>query len=162
RLTLICVGAHPAVHPFYGLGQLSAGQLSELLPSRQAVTAAQLALAQQAWQAFCAPDPRALSELLARELPVLPFLESALTRHLQEYPSTRNGLSRTEHQILVAVAAGHHSRQAIFRTSQGAEEAPFMGDLSVYDRLDWLTANPMPALERTGAASYDITDHGRR
>jgi hypothetical protein len=57
---------------------------------------------------------------------------------LEELPGTRDGLGRTERQLLEAVAAGAPDRVAAFLASMGAEEAPFMGDTIAFDRLDAL------------------------
>jgi hypothetical protein len=161
RLSLINVDAHPAVRPFYGLGQLSGRQLADMLPARKPVSAGQLSLGHRAWTAFCAREPLAWCELLTTDLSALPFLENAVRRHLQEYPSVQNGLSRTDAQILRAAAAGSVTRRQIFQASQDAEPAPFMGDSSVYDRIDRLAAGPAPALDKIPMDTFSINQHGR-
>ncbi len=59
---------------------------------------------------------------------MLPFLAAALTRHLEQFPSVRNGLSRSEHQILEIVDAGTATLKHVFREAAGKEEAEFLGD----------------------------------
>ena len=59
----------------------------------------------------------------------LPYLKGALLRHLEQFPSSRNGLSRTERQILEITKGGGARVCAIFRASQDKEQAIFMGDL---------------------------------
>lgn len=161
RLSLVSINAFPGVTPFYGLGQLTGKQLSELFPHRRPVTEEQLSLGRDAWEAFCAPEPAALLNLLTRDLSALGFLKDALRRLLEEYPSLSNGLSRTERQILFAVAAGAQRRVDIYQASQKAEKARFMGDSSVWLRLDRLAASPAPALERLAGDSYQINHNGR-
>jgi hypothetical protein len=161
RLSLISIDAFPGVTRFFGLGQLTGNQLTELFPQRRPVTEHQLSLAHDAWEAFCAPEPVALLNLIARDLSVLGFLKGALLRLLEEYPSLSNGLSRTERQILVAAALGRQRRMDIYQRSQEAEKAPFMGDWSVWLRLDRLAAGSAPALEQLAGNCYQISDNGR-
>jgi len=161
RLSLVSIDAFPGVTPFYGLGQLTGKQLAELLPRRRPVTEQQLSLAHDAWEGFCAPEPVALLNLIARDLSALGFLKDALLRFLEEYPSLSNGLSRTERQILFAAASGRQRRIDIYQGSQEAEKARFMGDWSVWLRLDWLAAGSAPALERLAGDSYQISYNGR-
>src|SRR6185437_7898417 len=56
-----------------------------------------------AWIALTAADPRALP-FLARRVKALPFLSGALERHLEELPDPTSGMSRTERQVLAAIA----------------------------------------------------------
>jgi hypothetical protein len=58
---LVCIGDHPAVPRFRGLGQLDGRQLAELFPGRAAVTAPQRALARVVWNAVRAASPTELS-----------------------------------------------------------------------------------------------------
>ena len=147
RLTLISVGEYPGVEPFHGLGQLDAEQLARLWDSRREISPQQLALGDRAWEAFCSERPLRIQQLLGEELSALPFLRAALLRHLEQFPSTREGLSRTERQILVALEEGHHELGALFRRTQHElEERPFMGDTSFLLHVGFLHAGE-PLLE---------------
>src|SRR4029077_9441032 len=115
RLSLIQINEYPGVNPFHGLGQLNGGPLAQLFPARKDVTAEQLALAREVWHAFRASDPAALVELTNRDLPDLPFARAALRRFLEEYPSTTDGLSRTQRQILRAAASGNRRKREIYK-----------------------------------------------
>ena len=95
----------------------------------------QRAAAWAAWAALRAPDPRGLEALEADGLQLLP---AAIRRLLEEYPSTANGLGRSEQQALEAVAAGASGRHEAFEASQTAEEARFMGDVTFFALLDRL------------------------
>ena len=64
------------------------------------VSHAQMFVAKEAWKAFRMPTPEAWVSLLHQDISVLPFLEGAVLRMLEEYPSTFNGLSRTQNDIL--------------------------------------------------------------
>ena len=175
RLTMICVDAVPGVEPFHGLGQLTAGQLAALFPSRRPVTPAQTALAIDAWAAVRATDPTRLAALAAGSSSPLPFLPAALIRFLEQLPATRDGLSRSERQVLEAVAAGASDPVAVFRADQAREAAPFMGDTSLWYHLYGLAAGPAPLLAMAGggalrppaapgfvAQPLAVTDAGRR
>lgn len=164
RLSLIQINSYPGVKPFYGLGQLSGPQLARLFPTRANVTSAHLTAAREAWQAFRASDPGALLELSQRaeqKSYPLPFLAAALQRFLQEYPWTIDGLSRTERQILHAVAAGRRKQQEIYFESTRHEDMPW-GDASVYLRLDGLAEGPNPALVEVHKNEYAVTDAGQK
>jgi hypothetical protein len=161
RLSVIQIGDHPDLVPFYGLGQLDGRQLLQLFPTRAPVSVRQLEIGREAWEAFCAPDPTALVAVASRAEPEMPFLGAALQRFLEEYPSVRDGLSRTERQLLAAGEAGARDRRDYYLKSQASECCPW-GDLSVYSRLDGLAASPSPALDRLGPDELAINRLGRR
>jgi hypothetical protein len=138
RVELICIGSFPGRPGFAGLGELEPDELASLWPLRTAVTPEHVHLARAAWDALRADDPRALARVAATPDERLPYLAPALKRLLEELPGTRDGLGRTERQLLQAVAAGARDRVAAFLASMRAEEAPFMGDTIAFDRLDGL------------------------
>ena len=90
----------------------------------------------------------------------LPYLHSSLFRWFEEFPSTHNGLSRTEEQILRAAIDGITSRRDLYEKLQRSEEAIFMGDSSAFLRMDRLASSPKPALTQIGDA-FELTDFGR-
>jgi hypothetical protein len=159
-LSLICIGEFPGVEPFHGLGQLSPAQMASLVPGRRPVNEAQKLLARDAWRAFCAPDPRGLEDLLRRDTSPLPFLAGALRRHLEEFPSVRNGLSRTEHQALLGAAAGHGTFEKLFRATQRMEERVFLGDSSFLRNLRVLASGPRPLLRLEPASNGSLRSIG--
>jgi hypothetical protein len=128
RFSLICIGAFPGIENFNGLGQLSASQLATLMVQRQPITDEQIQVGRQAWDLFRADDPEPLQAWLQDGVQALPFLAGAMRRHFEDYPSTRDGLARTERQMLVAIAEGHDTFAAMFRAGQLMEERVYMGD----------------------------------
>ncbi len=146
RVSLICIDRFPGIEPFLGLGQLNGEQFASLFPTRAAVTAEQIDLARRAWNAFTAPDPQAITRLLATDTHALPFLHAALERHLQQFPSHLTGLPATEQHILDVLAGGSQSPAALFRTVQQRESCFFIGDTSFRWRLDELAAAPHPLI----------------
>ena len=97
------------------LGNMEPARAAELFALRSPVTRRHMAEARAAWIAFRSPDPRSLETL---KIAALPFLAAALRRHLEEFPWTSDGLSRTERQIL---------------QGNTEEEPAFMGDVV----LEW-------------------------
>jgi hypothetical protein len=167
KLSLISIGEHPEVPRFQGLGQLSPPQMADLMEIRQRVAPAQTVLARHAWRVFSAPEPVGIELLLRRDTSALPFLDGALRRHLEEFPSVRNGLSRTEEQALTVLAEGATSFDDLFRTVQALEERPYLGDTSFLRTLRELAARPWPLVrieaghnESTRALQVSLTDTG--
>ena len=121
------------------LGTLQAEELADLWPARSEGTGETLDRASAAWDAYRAPDPRALAELATQDSAGLPFLAPALLRQLEELPAPRDGLSRTERQALQAVAEGAATPAAAFVASQQREDAVFLGDAWFYRALTGLS-----------------------
>jgi hypothetical protein len=155
------------------LGYQPAARFSELFASRRAVTSSQRIAARDAWDAFRSEDPRAISDVLQR-VSDLPHLPAAFRRHLQQFPSVRNGLSRTEQQALEAVARGvSNLREAFVQANHKSEEAVFMGDAAFLVHLRALMQGPRPLVRVTTAGAVSVkalslddeltlTDDGRR
>mgnify|MGYP000931704714 CR=1 FL=1 len=156
RISLICIGEYPGIHPFHALGQLNANQMASLFPVRHAVTHKELKTGFLAWQAFTAPDPTEIEKLLATNTSALPFLRAALLRHLQQFPATSNGLARTEKQILAAVAAGQQTPGEIFLYDKAQEEHVFMGDWTLWTYVKRLCEGIEPLLEVTGGTQFSL------
>lgn len=145
-LSMICIDRFNGVEGFRGLGQLDCAQIASLWPSRKEVSDAQIELAHAGWAAFCSADPRDLENFVRGDLSDLPFLAAALKRHLEEYPSPRTGLTRTEAQILRLVADGVHSPVALFVQNMDLETTLYMGDWSTFSRIDVLCSGAHPLL----------------
>ncbi len=156
RLSLICVNSYPGIVRFSGLGQLSGPQLAPLFPGRVPVTEAHVRLGHEVWRRYCAPDPTGIAALLGADTRLLPFLNAAIRRVLEEYPSMLNGLSRSEHQALAAFAAGAPDLAAAFRSTQEMEHDIFMGDSSFFRLVQGMADAPLPLvrLEPAGAHAH--------
>lgn len=128
------------------LGQRPVEAMQQLFETRRAVTTADLAAGQAAWRAFTSPDPRAIEGFLGGDV-TLPFLGAALHRHLEEFPATGNGLSRSERQALEAVAAGASSLgEAYVAAHHQREDAVFLGDIVFASYIERLGRGPEPLL----------------
>ena len=152
-VSLVCIGSFPGRPAFKGLGELTASELASLLPTRQAVTDAHYSSAQSAWQAFRQPTPESLDHLRRNPEPALPYLTTALTRFLQEYPWTTDGLSRSERRLLELASADGISLAEAFPRMQDGEDAYHMTDLSLSSLADTLSRSSPPLLTLTPAES---------
>ncbi|HSU15460.1 DUF1835 domain-containing protein [Longimicrobium sp.] len=165
RLALVCGAEY--------LGNSAPERLAERFGERSEVADAELALAREAWAAFRAPDPSGIAALVEEDSSVLPFLGAALTRHLEQFPGTRNGLSRSEQQALEAIAAGAATlRDAYIASHQRREDPIWLGDATFVAYVEDLAAGPSPLVTIGAAAAPDdpsatlarrvaLTDAGR-
>jgi hypothetical protein len=128
------------------LGLLPPDRFQGLFAARRDVNSAQRSAARDAWTAFRSIDPRGLIDVLPR-VTVLPHLGPALTRHLQQFPSIDNGLSRTEQQALEVMATGASKVREIFVKSHIEREAAFfMGDSGFVLHLGALMRTTRPLI----------------
>lgn len=141
-----------------------------LFRARREITREQRIAARAAWEAFRAIDPRAIVDVLA-QAQVLPHLGPALRRHLQQFPSIENGLSRTEQYALEALATGVTRVDEVYVAANHKREAAvFMGDLGFLSHMSPLLHRPRPLLkiatgDSTAMTLQDelvLTDDGRR
>jgi hypothetical protein len=82
------------------------------------------------WDAFRAPDPRALNDVDGHDV-----VAAAALRHRQQFPWAGDGLNRTERQLLQARLAGARTPVEAFLAQQRAEERPFLGDAIAFEYL---------------------------
>ncbi|MEA2706350.1 MAG: hypothetical protein QOH22_1138 [Gemmatimonadaceae bacterium] len=138
KLTLIQVDGY--------IPPLSSAELQKRDKGRAPVTPEQYALAQKAWKAFGTSDPSGILRLLGENLSALPYLAFALWRHLEEFPSVANGLSRSEREALTAVEEGHATPVAAFMEVATRQESIFLGDIIFYSYLERLSGKKNPLL----------------
>lgn len=129
------------VDEWVGISQLEPEELRHLLEEAPPVDDAMLDTAQAAWQAF-KTDPRRLADL---DTSAIPGLGGAVSRLLEEIPSERDGLSRSERQLLQAVAEGASTKEEAFTTAQRREERPWLGDVWAFERLARMTPDLLTA-----------------
>jgi hypothetical protein len=144
RLALACEAEY--------LGMMSVERIRSLHARRAPVTRPQVALAAAAWTAFTSPEAARISALLEGDTSALPFLAAALRRHLEEFPATRSGLSRSEQQALEAIAEGADTVGEAFRRSHHErEDAVFLGDVVFAWYLERMSAVRVPlVVQATG------------
>lgn len=167
-VSLISIDSFPGRATFRGLGELEPNELASLFPTRTRVTAAQYDLAERAWHAFRQPTPEALDALVGEGRPeglqlrtqALPFLARALRRFLEEYPWTRDGLSRTERRLMTLAADGRADWPASFPRMHEGEDAYYITDTSYAELTEALSASTPPLLTRS-IQSPSLTPDGR-
>ena len=169
-VSLICIGSFPGRPNFHGLGELTPAELATLLDTRQPVVDAQYELAARAWSAFREPTPEALDALRRSDTSALPFLAGSITRFLQEYPWTTDGLSRTERRLLELVADGPIELRKIFGPMHEGEYSYYVTDMSLVDLAKSLSTATPSLLDVTAKdddelqrlrASVRLTESGR-
>jgi hypothetical protein len=169
-VSLICIGEFPGRPDFKGLGELTPDELASLLETRQPVDGRHYELARRAWQAFREPTPEALDELRRGDTSPLPYLAAAITRFLQEYTSTIDGLSRSERRLLeLADGDGIALVNAFPRMHEG-ERVYHVTDESLAALADALSRTSPPLLTIDGSGAPEghrlrgvvrLTDTGR-
>ena len=143
-VSLICIGSFPGRPDFKGLGELTPEELAPLLDTRERISDAQYELARRAWLAFRAPTPERLDQLRREDMSALPYLAAALTRFLQEFPWTSDGLSRTERRLLALASEGIGLWNAFPRMHEG-EQFYYVSDGTMASMAETL-ARTSPAL----------------
>jgi hypothetical protein len=128
------------------LGLLAPEEFPPMFDRRESITDAQIRLGAGAWQAFCGPNPSALLPFAATDHVELPYLRAAIRRHLEEFPSTTNGLARSERQTLQVLSEGLRTPDEAFIETSRLEDAIFMGDLSFGNIVRRLSRGPRPLI----------------
>lgn len=129
-LELVEAGGFPGDTRFIGLGQLPPEALLMLWSRRRTVGAKAMATGRQAWRALQSEDPTVLARLGRDGCEGLPFLAAAISRHLGELPSVRNGTAMTEQLILACLADGPIPSGRIYRDiTMEMDPLPWLGDL---------------------------------
>jgi hypothetical protein len=152
------------------LAGLGPEEMRALAARRRPVGAEAVAMARRAWRAFCAPDPSELQPVADSANAAIPGLGTALYRHLEEYPWTDDGLSRSQRHALQAIAGGARRPVDAFGAARGREERPYMGDTQFFAILQSLAREPAPLVALSDprwpdgffAGQGTLTDHGGR
>jgi hypothetical protein len=112
---------------------------------------------------FGSDDPSRILGLLDENLSALPYLAFALWRHLEEFPSVANGLSRSEREALTAVEEGHATPVAAFMEVATRQESIFLGDIIFYSYLERLSGkkNPLLTWANGGAVVSPTAENSR-
>ena len=156
-VSLICIDSFPGRPDFKGLGELQPNELASLLDTRRAVSDAQYELARRAWQAFREPTPAGLDQCRREDMSALPYLAAAITRFLQEYPWTTDGLSRAERRLLQLAGDNGTERRAplsgapialwkAFPRMHDGERAFYVTDGSLAEMAETLSLTSPPLL----------------
>ena len=144
--TMVQIDSYAGDSSFKGIGELTPVDVETLFDTRRPITADQLTLAARAWSAYRSADPRAIEQLLQGDTSALPFLAAALARHLEEFPSDADGLSRSERRLMeLALDRPIDIHEALPRMHDG-ETAYYITDLSFFDAANALASSSPPLL----------------
>jgi len=84
--------------------------------------------------------------------------EGALLRHLEQFPSVKNGLSRSEAQALRAISRGKNMLREAFIASPEEQEGPiFLGDAVFALYLELLSRGSRPLVLLEGGGRISVT-----
>jgi len=108
---------------------------------------------------FRAPTPEPLDEFRRTDTSALPYLARALERFLEDYPSTRDGLSRSERRLLQLAEEGLPLARAFPRMNDG-EDSYFISDVGFMDLIEALSS-PSSPLVRVSDKSLGLTAAGQ-
>jgi hypothetical protein len=137
------------------------------------ITPAQYELAISAWSAYSSSDARALLALLRSDTSALPFLKDALKKHLERFPSTRNGLGRVENTALALVTEGYNKFRSLFPAFTRRESAYGFGDAQLYLAIESMMTAHEPLLVQNNSkqwskdsaqmllSSFELTGYGQ-
>jgi len=143
------------------------GYLSEADPAalqagfarRLPVQPATLAQCARAWHAFTGADPAALEAFLDEDLDGSPHLGAAIRRWREEFPGLQDGVSRTERQVLDALARGVFRTRDLFASAcQHAESARFVGDTVFASILCRMAGGARPLLSHPDQRAVTMPD----
>ena len=137
------------------LGETPLEDFPALRDQRSDVTLEMLALGRTGWSAFRSSDPRAMADLAHADWSALPFLADAFTRQLEELPSSRNGLSRSERQILEAVAQRPLSFHEVFKRTANREARIYCGDATMARYIERMSRHAFPLLRHPTGERID-------
>lgn len=118
------------------LAAMTVDEILPLLPKRRIATPAIFKSAGRSWERFTSTSPADLYAAAGEDAIGLPFLRAALRRLCEEYPWTRDGLSRSQRQALYAIAQGPARIQELFSRAQAREEAFFLGERAFGKMID--------------------------
>ena len=169
-VSLVCIGSFPGRPRFKGLGELSPAELASLFETRRRVRDAEYVLAARAWQSFRESSPEPLENLRHSDTTALPYLAPAVERFFQEYPSTIDGLSRSERRLLRLAERGPIAVKNAFPRMHDDEDAYYITDGSLAALVATLSRTSPPLVTIADDADADgaplhgtvnLTDAGR-
>jgi hypothetical protein len=151
KLFLICTSEY--------MGRMNEERLAALFGTQHEMTAEEMNLGRKAWQAFCSSDPSGIEAIIDQKTAPLPFLQKALLRHLQQFPSVKNGLNLTEQLALEVIKSGKSSLKELFREFQKRDPDSGWTDAMLWGDLKGLIGGKTPLLSVGGAGDWPNCGH---
>ena len=144
-VTLICIDRYPGHPNFKGLGELAPGDIAALFETRRPITAGADRARDAGVVRVSIAGPARDRGAAQGDTSALPFLGRALARHLEEFPSESDGLSRSERRMLEQAIDGPAPIHAAFPKMHEGETAHYIADSWFFDRAKELSS-ASPAL----------------
>jgi hypothetical protein len=137
KLEMVTINHFPGAARFIGMGQLPPEAIRLIWQQREAITQQQLTLGKKTWSALGESTPSALYKIYqSNEVKHLPNMKGALLRHLQELPSSINGLSLTEQITLEILDKESTTGGQLFRQlMRERDPLPWLGDIMYWHIL---------------------------
>lgn len=155
---LICISRYPGIKIFLGIDTLNTEQLRNLYQQKSELTIAQVTVCQQVWHAFTSQRPIDLLRCCSGDISSMPFLKSAMSRLIQQFPSKINGLSQTELLILQSLRSHFNEPDEMFQFVQAKEPAPFVNRAMFYAYLQNLMTSKVPLLKKEHTEVEEVID----
>lgn len=143
------------------LANMTVDEILRILPKRRSATPAIFKSARRNWIRFTSSSTGELFAAANEETIGLPYLRAALRRLCEEYPSARDGLSRSQRQALHSVVQGPAGADELFARSQAREEASFLGNRAFVAMLSEMRSSDGALLEGDDK-TIGLTALGRR
>ncbi len=149
------------------LGERSPGDFRTGRQVTRALTATDMRLANDAWDAYRQPTPEAWAALLRRDLAAFPHLARAVRRLLDELPAIDTALGATQWRVLERIAGGERDVRGLLAWNAQGDPARTFGYWDFGRLLCELAACESPAIagldERTfdDAMHQDVERHAR-
>jgi hypothetical protein len=169
-VNLIEPGTFPGRPLFKGIGELTPADMAPLFETRAPIADERYTLSERAWTAFRQSSPETLDEFRRNGTRVIPFLDAAVKRFLQEYPWIDDGLSRSERRLLEIASSGPVDLWTTFVHMHQGETAYYITDLSLLSLLRDFSRLDPPLISIAGTSLEDdripngtvtITERGR-
>ena len=140
KLELVSAGGY--------LSESTPDSLQDLYRGRKPLSRESVDTITRVWKAYRASSPLELQALLDDGMPHLAYLKQAIERLLEEYPSTVNGLSRTQRQALTLLDESPTLTLAeLFDRAQAREEFKYLGDSTFAKYMADLADAPQPLIK---------------
>lgn len=169
-IEIIELNQFPGTERFIGFGQLPAEAIRSCWQYRKPLSAKLMSQAKRCWHAVKSENPKSIVNLLQQhDLDCLPNISAVLTRHLQELPHSKSGLSLTQHLALDVLREQDQDISVTnwFQLYQQREPLPYLGDVMFYALMLPLLTKESPLItidslhKNWGEQLVSITRHGK-
>lgn len=147
------------VHSNHEIGELAPDQISRLNRLCQPLNERQRLLAEAAWTAFRRPTPEAWAALKMQSLSALPYLTAAVDRLLDELPSARGGVTRTERDLLASIAGGEEQPFKVLAACADKTAHRLQDYWALGRTLDTLGRSAAPLILGLSEGPFDLALH---